>query len=83
MARIISSLLVLLIFLSGPATKGNADIWQSPFAAGDIGSIFFQGMLAAYLKLPDLPCVTYVLNHLCYQCIEPGPTPCDKLKAKS
>ncbi len=33
MAKILSSLLTLLFFLSGPASKGNAEIWHSPLAA--------------------------------------------------
>ena len=33
MLQLLSSLLVLLFFLSGPATKGNVEIWHSPLAA--------------------------------------------------
>ncbi len=33
MANIIVSLLTLLLFLSGPAMKGNAEIWHSTLAA--------------------------------------------------
>lgn len=33
MRQLLSSLLVLLFFLSGPVTKGNAEIWRSPLAA--------------------------------------------------
>jgi len=33
MLQFFASLLALLIFLSGPAMKGNAEIWHSPLAA--------------------------------------------------
>jgi pyocin large subunit-like protein len=33
MLQLLSSLLALLVFLSGPATKGNAEIWHSTLAA--------------------------------------------------
>jgi hypothetical protein len=33
MFQLLSSLLALLLFLNGPAMKGNAEIWHSPLAA--------------------------------------------------
>lgn len=33
MLQFFASLLALFIFLSGPAMKGNAEIWHSPLAA--------------------------------------------------
>jgi hypothetical protein len=33
MGQLLSSLLTLLFFLSGPALKGNIEIWHSPLAA--------------------------------------------------
>jgi hypothetical protein len=36
-----------------------------------MGSIIFHGIGQLIQNRP--PCVTHVLNHLCYRCIEPGP----------
>ena len=43
MTTIISSLLVLLFFLSGPVMKGNAEIWHSPLAAEGVAGLETRG----------------------------------------
>jgi hypothetical protein len=39
MSRFIASLLALFFFLNGPAMKGNVEIWQSPLAAEEGGTV--------------------------------------------
>ena len=40
MSHLLANLLALLFFLSGPATKGNAEIWHSPRAAEETVTLY-------------------------------------------
>jgi hypothetical protein len=46
MRTIIASVLTLLFFLSGPAVKGNLEIWHSTLAAKTEATVFRQGTFA-------------------------------------